>query len=97
MVPITPRTSLQLATISRQFKAALALLILDDELSMETPVPAFFREVDRYEADLCIERAIYFTELSRSTPRRSAKMATKKMSNELMKCHTISPEPTQRN
>lgn len=60
--PITPRTSFHLASLSKQFTAAaVALLILDGKLSLETPVEEFFPEVSKYGADLRIKHLIYFT------------------------------------
>jgi CubicO group peptidase (beta-lactamase class C family) len=60
--PITPRTSFHLASLSKQFTAAaVALLILDGKLSLDTPVAEFFPEVKKYRADLRIKHLIYFT------------------------------------
>jgi CubicO group peptidase (beta-lactamase class C family) len=60
--PITSSTSFHLASLSKQFTAAaVALLILDGKLSLETPVANFFPEVKKYGADLRIKHLIYFT------------------------------------
>ncbi len=60
--PITPQTSFHLASLSKQFTAAaIALLILDGKLSLDTPVATFFPEVKKYGADLRIKHLIYFT------------------------------------
>jgi CubicO group peptidase (beta-lactamase class C family) len=61
-MPITARTSFHLASLSKQFTAAaVALLILDGKLSLDTPVDHFFPEVKKYGADLRIKHLIYFT------------------------------------
>jgi CubicO group peptidase (beta-lactamase class C family) len=61
-MPITPRTSFHLASLSKQFTAAaVALLILDGKLSLDTPVDDFFPGVKKYGADLRIKHLIYFT------------------------------------
>src|SRR5688572_30937002 len=75
--PITPRTSFHLASLSKQFTAAaVALLILDGKLSLDTPVADFFPEVKKYGADLRIKHLIYFTsglQEYMSLPRSSGK------------------------
>jgi CubicO group peptidase (beta-lactamase class C family) len=61
-VPITPRTSFHLASLSKQFTAAaVALLILDGKLSLDTPVMKFFPQLRNYGADIEIKHLIYFT------------------------------------
>jgi len=61
-IRITPRTAFHLASLSKQFTAsAIALLILDKRLSLETPVERFFPEVKKYQADLRIKHLMYFT------------------------------------
>jgi CubicO group peptidase (beta-lactamase class C family) len=61
-VPITPRTAFHLASLSKQFTAAaIALLILDKKLSLETPVADYFPEAKKYHADLRIKHLMYFT------------------------------------
>ncbi len=61
-VPITPRTSFHLASLSKQFTAAaVALLILDGKVSLETPVAQFVPEAKKYGTDLEIKHLVYFT------------------------------------
>jgi CubicO group peptidase (beta-lactamase class C family) len=61
-IPITAHTAFHLASLSKQFTAAaIALLILDKKLSLETPVERFFPEVKKYHADLRIKHLMYFT------------------------------------
>ena len=61
-IPITPRTAFHLASLSKQFTAsAIALLILEKKLSLETPVARFFPVVKKYQADLRIKHLMYFT------------------------------------
>lgn len=61
-IPITPQTPFHLASLSKQFTAAaIALLILDGKLSMDTEVAEFFPEIRKYDADLRIKHLIYFT------------------------------------
>jgi CubicO group peptidase (beta-lactamase class C family) len=61
-IPITPQTSFHLASLSKQFTAAaVALLILDRKLSLDTPVATFFPRMRRYHADLRVKHLIYFT------------------------------------
>jgi CubicO group peptidase (beta-lactamase class C family) len=60
--PITPQTSFHLASLSKQFTAAaIALLITDGKLSLDTPVSEFVPEVNSFGADLRIKHLIYFT------------------------------------
>lgn len=61
-VPITPHTSFHLASLSKQFTAAaVALLIIDGKLSLDSPIDIFFPDVKRFGADLRIKHLIYFT------------------------------------
>ena len=61
-IPITPRTSFHLASLSKQFTAAaVALLLLDEKLTLETPVYTFFPEVAHFHSDLRIKHLLYFT------------------------------------
>jgi len=61
-VPITPQTSFHLASLSKQFTAAaIALLVLDGKLTLDTPVATFIPEVRRYGEDLRVKHLIYFT------------------------------------
>jgi CubicO group peptidase (beta-lactamase class C family) len=51
-----------LASLSKQFTAAaVALLILDGKLTLETPVVTFFPEIAHFKTDLRIKHLIYFT------------------------------------
>jgi CubicO group peptidase (beta-lactamase class C family) len=61
-VPITPHTSFHLASLSKQFTAAaVALLILDGKLSLDTPVANYFPKLKTYGADIEIKHLLYFT------------------------------------
>ncbi|GAB3347504.1 serine hydrolase domain-containing protein [Lysobacter tyrosinilyticus] len=61
-IPITPQTSFHLASLSKQFTAAaVALLILDGKLSLDTPVATFIPEARKYGDDLRLKHLIYFT------------------------------------
>jgi CubicO group peptidase (beta-lactamase class C family) len=61
-VPITPRTSFHLASLSKQFTAAaVALLILDGKLSFDTPVAKYFPKLRTFGADIEIKHLMYFT------------------------------------
>lgn len=61
-VPITPETAFHLASLSKQFTAAaVALLIMDGKLSLETPVSKYFPQAKKFDADLRIKHLMYFT------------------------------------
>ncbi|GAB3097624.1 serine hydrolase domain-containing protein [Lysobacter terrae] len=61
-VAITPRTSFHLASLSKQFTAAaVALLVLDGKLSLDTPVASVLPEAKKYGDALQIRHLIYFT------------------------------------
>ena len=61
-LPITPQTSFHLASLSKQFTAAaVALLILDGKLTLETPVATYFPEIARFHSDMRIKHLLYFT------------------------------------
>jgi CubicO group peptidase (beta-lactamase class C family) len=61
-VAITSGTAFHLASLSKQFTAAaVALLILDGKLTLETPVSTYFPEIAHFQADLRIKHLIYFT------------------------------------
>jgi CubicO group peptidase (beta-lactamase class C family) len=61
-ISITPATAFHLASLSKQFTAAaVALLILDHKLTLETPVDQFFPQIAKFHADLRIKHLIYFT------------------------------------
>lgn len=74
-VPITPHTSFHLASLSKQFTAAaIALLIVEGKLSLDTPVAKYIPEAKAFGADLRIKHLIYFTSgipEYTSLPRRS--------------------------
>lgn len=60
--PITPRTAFHLASVSKQFTAAaVALLILDGKLSLETPASQFFPELAALAPQLRVKHLVYFT------------------------------------
>lgn len=60
--PITPRTDFHLASLSKQFTAAaIALLVQDGRLSLDTPVADFIPEVRKYGPALRIKHLLYFT------------------------------------
>ena len=61
-LPITPHTAFHLASLSKQFTAAaVALLIQDGKLTLDTPVATYFPEVTHFHSDLRIKHLIYFT------------------------------------
>ena len=60
--PITPTTAFHLAAASKQFTAAaIALLIMDGKLSLETPVLEFFPDLAHFQADLRVKHLMYHT------------------------------------
>ncbi|MEJ1973023.1 MAG: serine hydrolase domain-containing protein [Lacunisphaera sp.] len=60
--PITAKTSFHLASLSKQFTAAaVALLIQEGKLSLETPVADYFPAAAHFGADLRLKHLIYFT------------------------------------
>ncbi len=61
-VPITPKTSFHLASLSKQFTAAaIALLILDHKIALSDPVAKYIPEVAKYGNGLRIEHLVYMT------------------------------------
>jgi CubicO group peptidase (beta-lactamase class C family) len=61
-IPITPDSSFDIASVSKQFTAAcIALLILDNKLTLETPVSQFVPEVAKYKDTIRIKDLIYNT------------------------------------
>jgi CubicO group peptidase (beta-lactamase class C family) len=61
-VAITPRTSFHLASLSKQFTAAaVALLIRDGKLALDTPVANILPEAAKYGDALQIRHLVYFT------------------------------------
>lgn len=60
--PITPRTAFHLASLSKQFTAsAIALLILDGRLALDTPVAQFFPQLSKLAPTLQVRHLLYFT------------------------------------
>lgn len=61
-VPITSESAFHLASLSKQFTAAaIALLIMDGKVSLETPVAKYFPETRKFGADLRLKHLMYFT------------------------------------
>ncbi len=61
-IPITPKTSFHLASLSKQFTAAaVALLILDHKIALSDPVTKYIPGVAKYGAGLRIEHLVYMT------------------------------------
>ncbi len=61
-IPITPNSSFDIASVSKQFTAAcIALLIMDGKLSLETPVSQFIPELAKYKDTLRVKHLIYNT------------------------------------
>lgn len=61
-IPITPNSSFDIASVSKQFTAAsIALLIIDNKLSLETPVSEFVPELKKYKDTIRVKHLIYNT------------------------------------
>ena len=61
-IPITTQSAFSIASVSKQFTAAcIALLILDDKLSLETPVSDFIPELKKYSDTIRVKHLIYNT------------------------------------
>lgn len=61
-VRITPKTAFHLAGLSYQFTgAAIALLMLEGSLTMETPVAEFFPEITKFGTNIRLKHLIYST------------------------------------
>lgn len=61
-IPIGPHTAFHLASLSKQFTAAaVALLVLDGKLSLDTPVAQFFPQAQKFGPALQVKHLIYFT------------------------------------
>jgi CubicO group peptidase (beta-lactamase class C family) len=61
-IPITPNSSFDIASVSKQFTAAcIALLIIDNKISLETPVSEFVPELTKYKDTIRIKHLIYNT------------------------------------
>ena len=61
-IPITPNSSFDIASVSKQFTAAcIALLIIDNKISLETPVSEFVPELAKFKDTIRIKHLIYNT------------------------------------
>lgn len=61
-LPITPESSFDIASVSKQFTAAgIALLILNGKLSLETPVSDYIPELSKYADTIRVKHLIYNT------------------------------------
>ncbi|MCU0431940.1 MAG: beta-lactamase family protein [Bacteroidia bacterium] len=61
-IPITPNTAFDIASVSKQFTAAcIALLILENKLTTETPAALFIPELNKYKDTIRIKHLIYNT------------------------------------
>lgn len=61
-VRITPKTAFHLAGLSYQFTgAAIALLMMEGSLTMETPVADFFPEISKFGTNVRLKHLIYST------------------------------------
>lgn len=61
-IPITPNSSFDIASVSKQFTAAcIALLIMDGKLTLETPVKEYVPELAKYTDTIRIKHLIYNT------------------------------------
>ena len=61
-IPISPQSKFSIASVSKQFTAAcVALLILEDKLTLETSAAEFIPELKKYAHDIKIKHLIYNT------------------------------------
>ena len=61
-IPITPQSSFSIASVSKQFTAAcIALLILEDKLSLETPASNFIPELKKCPDTIRVKHLMYNT------------------------------------
>lgn len=61
-IPISTESSFSIASVSKQFTAAcIALLILEGEISLETPAARFIPELNKYDEPILIKHLIYNT------------------------------------
>ncbi len=68
------QTSFELASVSKQFTAAcIALLILEDKISLETPAFEFIPELKKYSDTIRIKHLIYNTSGIKDYPRLKRK------------------------
>jgi CubicO group peptidase (beta-lactamase class C family) len=62
LIPITPNSSFDIASVSKQFTAAcIALLIMDGKLSLNDPVSKFVPALGKYSDTIRIKHLIYNT------------------------------------
>ena len=61
-IPIEPNSAFSIASVSKQFTAAcIALLVLENKISLETPASNFIPELNRYADTIRIKHLIYNT------------------------------------
>ncbi|WP_075343941.1 serine hydrolase domain-containing protein [Tenacibaculum agarivorans] len=61
-IPITPNSAFSIASVSKQFTAAcIALLILENKISLETPASNYIPELKKYADTIRIKHLIYNT------------------------------------
>lgn len=61
-IPITSQSAFSIASVSKQFTAAcIALLILENQLSLETPASVYIPELKKYKDTIKIKHLIYNT------------------------------------
>ena len=73
-LPITPQSAFSIASVSKQFTAAgIALLILDDKLSLETPVSTYIPELNKYPDTIRVKHLLYNTSGIKDYPHLSRK------------------------
>lgn len=61
-LPITPSSAFSIASVSKQFTAACAaLLILDNKITLDTPVDEFIPELKKYPETIRVKHLIYNT------------------------------------
>lgn len=61
-IPITPQSAFSIASVSKQFTAACAaILILEDQLSLEAPVWEFVPELKKYPDTIRVKHLVYNT------------------------------------
>jgi len=61
-IPIEPNSAFSIASVSKQFTAAcIAILILENKLSLETPASDFVPELNKYTDTIKIKHLIYNT------------------------------------
>jgi len=61
-IPITPNSSFDIASVSKQFTAAcIALLIIDGKISLDDPVSKYIPALSKYKDTIWIKHLIYNT------------------------------------